>query len=205
MQPVLEIFAFDDFALWPVGEHTSYGHLVLDGRMTPTEVGTAVMRIAACNDFEPDQEHGPCPTDPLGAFLHGLLTMPDLFAAGGFRVTDMATGTVYVEPGCCNGLETWRDWRQVLDGGGCSFGHDPSSTAERVGDTVRLTLDTEAENESPVIELPADHVRALIADAEADLRDFLGLAGTWAERHLPTHADAVTAALARALDLELRE
>ncbi|MFF6887863.1 hypothetical protein ACFY9F_32270 [Streptomyces sp. NPDC012421] len=205
MRPVLEIFASDDFALWPVGEHESYGHLVLDGRLTPAEVGTVVMRIAACNDFEPDQEHGPCPTDPVGAFLHGLLTMPDLFAAGGFRVTDTATGTVYVEPGCCNGLETWRDWRNVLEGGGCSFGHDPSSTAERVGDTVRLTLDTEAENESPVIELPADHVRALVAGAEADLRDFLGLAGTWAEQHLPTHADAVTAALTRALDLELAE
>ncbi|MFF5390269.1 hypothetical protein ACFY5H_18135 [Streptomyces sp. NPDC013012] len=49
------------------------------------------MRIAECNNFEPVEEHGPCPTDPLGAFLHGLLTMPDLFAAGGFRVADIAT------------------------------------------------------------------------------------------------------------------
>ncbi|MFI1213652.1 hypothetical protein ACH4UV_39540 [Streptomyces sp. NPDC020802] len=204
MQPVLEIFAADDFAFWPVGEHESYGYLVLKGELTPAEVGTAVMRIADCNDFEPEEEHGPCPTDPLGTFLHGLLTMPDLFAAGGFRVTDLATGTVFVEPGCCNGLETWRDWLKVLDGTGCSsFGHDPFSMAERVGDTVRLTLDAHAKDGSPVIELPVDQVRVLVTGAQADLRDFLGLAGTWAEQHLSTHAAAVTAALARALDLEL--
>lgn len=206
MQPVLEILAADDFALWPVGEHDSYGYLVLDGELIPAEVGTAVKRIAQCNDFEPEEEHGPCPTDPLGAFLHGLLTMPDLFAAGGFRVTDTATGTVFVEPGCCNGLETWRDWLKVLDGSGRAyFGHDPSSVAERVGDTVRLTLDADAQDGSPVTELPVDQVRALVARAQADLRDFLGLAETWAGQHLPAHAAAVTAALARALDLEPAE
>ncbi|MDX3638543.1 hypothetical protein P1P70_03565 [Streptomyces sp. MB09-02B] len=203
MQPVLEIFAVGGFALWPVGEHESYGYLVLDGDLTPAEVGTAVMRIAECNDVEPEEDHGPCPTDPLGAFLHGLLTMPDLFAAGGFRVTDDATGTVYIDPSCCNGLETWRDWLEVLDGTGSAyFGHDPSSAAERVGSTVRLTFDVHAEDGSPVIELPVDEVRALVTGAEQDLRDFFGLAGNWAGEHLPAHAAAVTAALARALDLE---
>lgn len=121
-------------------------------------------------------------------------------------MADIATDTVFVEPGCCNGLETWRDWLEVLDGTGCSyFGHDPSSAAERVGDTVRLTLDAHAKDGSPVVELPVDQVRALITGAQTDLRDFHSLAGTWAEQHLPTHAAAVTAALARALDLELTE
>ncbi|MHA4772926.1 hypothetical protein L1085_000250 [Streptomyces sp. MSC1_001] len=203
MQPVLEVFAADDFALWPVGEHESYGYLALDGDLTPAEVGTAVMRIAACNDFEPEEEHGLCPTDPLGTFLHGLLTMPDLFAAGGFRVTDSATDTVFIQPGCCSGLESWRDWLEVLEGTGSSyFGHDPSSAAERVGDSVRLTLDAYANGNSPGIELPVDQVRALVAGAQQDLRDFLSLAGTWAEQHLPAHAAEVTAALARALHLE---
>nr|BFD86889.1 hypothetical protein StreXyl84_62900 [Streptomyces sp. Xyl84] len=125
--------------------------------------------------------------------------MPDLFAAGGFRVTDLATDTVFVEPGCCNGLETWRDWLEVLDGTGCYFGHDPSSAAERVGDNVRLALGADAKDGSPVIELPVDQVRALVTGAETDPRDFHSLAGTWAEQHLPTHAAAVMAVLARAL------
>ncbi|MFJ7628478.1 hypothetical protein ACIQZN_18495 [Streptomyces sp. NPDC097595] len=202
MQPVLEISTTADFALWPVGAHESYGYLVLNGKLTPAEVGTAVMRLAECNDFEPEEEHGPCPTDPLGRFLHGLLTLPELFAAGGFRVSDTTTGTVFVDPGCCNGLETWRDWLDVLDGTGrAAFGHDPSSAAERVGAVVRLTFDADAPDGSPVIELPVDQVRGLVAGAQRDVRDFLGLAGTWAGQHLPEHATAVTAALARALDL----
>ncbi|MFE2009057.1 hypothetical protein [Streptomyces sp. NPDC059491] len=204
MRPVLEIHAADDFELWPIGEHEPYGHLVLNGEMTPTQVGTAVMRIADCNDFEPEDEHGPFPTDRLGAFLHGLLTMPDLFAAGGFRVTDDATGTVFVEPGCCNGLETWRDWLDVLDGAGYScFGHAPASVAERVGDNVRLTLDADSTDGggSPVIELPLGQVRELVTGARQDVQDFLILAETWAAQYLPAHATAVSAALARALDL----
>ncbi|ALO13612.1 hypothetical protein AQF52_8031 [Streptomyces venezuelae] len=206
MQPVLEISTADDFALWPVGEHESYGYLVLNGELTSAEVGTAVMQIADCNDFEPEEEHGPCPTDPLGTFLHGLLTMRGLFAAGGFRVTENATDTVFVEPGYCNGLETWRDWLEVLDGTGCSyFGHDPSSVAERVGDIVRLTFDAYGTDGSPVTELSVDQARRLVAGAQQDLQGFLSLAGTWAEQHLPTHAAAVTAALARALDLEVTE
>ncbi|MFD0147836.1 hypothetical protein ACWGQ4_09120 [Streptomyces sp. NPDC055721] len=93
MQAVLETSAADDFALWPVGEHQSYGYLVLNGELTPAEVGMAV------------------------------------------------------------------------------------------------------------IELSVDQVRRLVASAQQDVRDFLSLAGTWAEQHLPAHAAAVTAALARAMDL----
>ncbi|MFE1798133.1 hypothetical protein ACFW9L_18505 [Streptomyces sp. NPDC059517] len=95
---------------------------MLDGKPTLAEVGTAVMRIADGNSFAPEQEHEqeqePCPADPPGAFLHGLPALPDLFAAGGFRVTDIAT--VFVEPGCCNGLRTWRQRRKVLDSTGRS-------------------------------------------------------------------------------------
>ncbi|MGW7095765.1 hypothetical protein [Streptomyces sp. NPDC054874] len=201
MQPVLEIFAADDFELWPVGEHESFGYLVLDRKLTPAKVGTAVMRIVDCNDFEAGEEHGPCPTDPLGTFLYGLLTMPDLFAPGGFRLPGTTTGTVFVEPGCCNGLETWRDWLGMLDGTGCAhFGHDPSSTAERIGDTVRLTHDVGTDG-SPVTELPTEQVDRLVADAQQDLQDFLGLAGAWSEQHLSAHAAPITAALARALTL----
>ncbi|MFE9456168.1 hypothetical protein [Streptomyces californicus] len=85
--------------------------------------------------------------------------------------------------------------------GRAHFGHDPISTAERVGGVVRLTYDAYGTDGSPVTELPADQVRGLVSDAEQDVRDFLGLAGARAGQHLPTHAAPVTAALARALGL----
>ncbi|WP_030059395.1 MULTISPECIES: hypothetical protein [Streptomyces] len=205
MQPVLEIFAPDGFVLWPTADHGPYGNLALDGRLTPAEVGTAVWRLADVNDVELDPEEeaerGPRPEDPLGAFLHGLLTDPGPYAPGGLRVTDSATGTVF-GPGCCTGLEEWRGWLDAADGADPAwFGHDPDARVECVGPVARLTQDAEDEN-SPVIELPVDELRRLLAGAERDLRDFLDLAASWAERQLPGHATALTAALARALDLE---
>ncbi|MFF0472746.1 hypothetical protein [Streptomyces sp. NPDC004284] len=201
LQPVLEVRAPNGFDLWPVAAFGANGFLPLGGALKPAQVGTAVMRIAECNDIDPEVDgRSPRPADPLGSFLHGLLTMDHLFAAGGLRVTDTATGITLL-PGCCNGLEERRDWLEVIDGDGwASFGHDPSPLAERVGTAVRLTVDAE-QDDSPVIELPVSHLRDLLADAERDLADFLRLAASWTDRHLPDHAAPVVSAIARVLDL----
>ncbi len=110
LQPVLEIHASDGFTLWPVAESAPYGFLPLSGAHDPAEVGTAMMRIADCNNIDPEEDgRPPRPAGPLEGFLHGLLTMDDLFASGGLRITDTATGTTLL-PGCCNGLDEGREW-----------------------------------------------------------------------------------------------
>lgn len=48
MQPVLEIYPADDFALRPITESESFSYLPLSGELAPAEVSTAVMRIAHC-------------------------------------------------------------------------------------------------------------------------------------------------------------
>ncbi|MFI9175913.1 hypothetical protein [Streptomyces lincolnensis] len=201
MQPVLEVYAPNGFALWPVAEVESSGFLPLSGELSPAEVGSAVMRIASCNDIDPDGDRPPRPADALDSFLHGLLTFDNLFAAGGLRVTDNSTGVTFL-PGCCDGLEDWRAWHQFIDNGGVlGFGHDPvSPVAERCGDTVRLTVNAE-QSDSPVIELSVAELCNLLAGAERDLGDFLTLAADWASSHLPGHCSLVTAALARVVDL----
>ncbi|MGW6529394.1 hypothetical protein [Streptomyces venezuelae] len=178
MQPVLETYTPDGFDLWPVAEVESFGFLPLSGELSPDEVGAAVMRIADCNDVSamdgPDGGHTPHPAGPLDSFLHGLLTLDDPIASGGLRVIDDSTG---------------------------GFGHDPvSPTAERFGDTVRLTVNIE-ENDSPVIELGVPELRHLLVGVERDLTGFLALAAEWSSAHLPDHCTAVTAAVARSLDL----
>ncbi|MDQ8705224.1 hypothetical protein RCO28_22395 [Streptomyces sp. LHD-70] len=197
MQPVLEIRGPTGFDLWPVAEVPPYGFLPLGGALTPAEVGTAVMAVAACNDIEPAADEPPRPTDPVRGFLHGLLTLDPLFAAGGLRVTDTATGVTLV-PGCCNGMDERGDWQLVVDGGSAGFGHDPSPLAERLGDTVRLTVDAEAAD-SPRIDLPVTDLRRLLAAAEHDLQAFHGLASAWCATQLPDAAGELTEALARAL------
>ncbi|WP_407918261.1 hypothetical protein [Kitasatospora sp. NE20-6] len=206
MQPVLEINTPVGFDLWPIAGIERFGFLPLSGGLPPAEVGTAVMRIVGCNDIDPEDDpeddRPPRPADPLGSFLHGLLTFDSLYAAGGLRVTDDSTGTVFL-PGCCDGLEDWRDWHRLVDGGDLlGFGHEPvSPLAERFGDTVRLTVDAER-GDSPVIELPVTELRRLLAGVERDLADFLTLATGWAHQWLPPgHRIPVTTALARVLDL----
>ncbi|MET7368745.1 hypothetical protein ABZS61_23415 [Streptomyces sp. NPDC005566] len=201
MQPVLEMYAPDGFDLWPVAEVESSGFLPLSGELSPAEVGSAVMRIARCNDIDPDGSRPPRPADALGSFLHGLLTFDNLFAAGGLRVADNVTGVTFL-PGCCDGLEDWRDWHQFIDDGSLlGFGHSPvSPVAERFGNTVRLTVNAE-QSDGPVIELSVADLRNLLADAERDLADFLVLAADWASRHLPGRCAPVTGALARVVGL----
>ncbi|MGW1638356.1 hypothetical protein [Streptomyces lavendulae] len=206
MQPVLETRVPDGFDLWPVAEVGPAGFLPLSGGLSPAEVGTAVMCIVGCNDIDPEDDPAndrpPRPADPLASFLHGLLTFDTLFAAGGLRVTDDSTGTTFL-PGCCDGLEDWRTWHQLLDEDGVLwFGHDPvSPVAKRFGDIVQLTVDA-AQGDSPVIELSVTDLRRLLIEAERDLTAFLMLATDWTHQHLPpAHRAPVIAALARVLDL----
>ncbi|CAM5739375.1 SUKH-4 immunity protein OS=Streptomyces microflavus OX=1919 GN=Smic_13910 PE=4 SV=1 [Streptomyces microflavus] len=112
-----------------------------------------------------------------------------------------STGVAFL-PGCCDGLEDWRDWHRFADDGRLlGFGHEPMSpVAERFGDTVRLTVASE-QSASPVIELPTAQLRNLLTGVERDLGDFLALAADWASWQLPGRSAPVTAALARVLDL----
>ncbi|MEV5581209.1 hypothetical protein AB0L39_21930 [Streptomyces parvus] len=204
LQPVLEVHAPADFALWPVAEGKPFTHMVLDGRLTSAEIGTALMLIAGCNDIDPDPAAGddrpPRPADPLASFLHGLLTFDGLFAAGGLRVEDTSTGVTLL-PGCCSGLEDWRGMYAAIDGTGSAYlGHDPDPVVELAdsGDSVRLVVDIER-SDSPVIEVSAVELRRLLDGVGRDLAGFLALAAGWARRNLPDHAEPVIDALIRVL------
>lgn len=202
MRPVLEVQATEDFALWPVARLEPCTFLTLGGALTPDELGTAVMSLAACNDIDPDgpdDDRPPRPTDPLGGFLHGLLTLDPLFASGGLRVTDTATGTILV-PGCCSGLEDRGEWWDVVDGRSeaAGFGHDPAPLVERHGETVRLTVDAYADT-SPAFDVPVAELRRLLTDVERELTAFLGLVAAWTATHLPDRSQDVARAISRAL------
>lgn len=198
MQPVLEVCAPEAFDLWPVAEVEPYRFLPLGGALVPAEVGAAVMAIAACNDIDPGDDRLPRPADPLESSCTACSPWTRSTRRAGCR-----SPTRSLAPPCCNGLEEWRDCLEVIDADGwASFGHDPSPIAERIGDTVRLTADAEAD-ESLLIELPVAELRQLLEGAERDLTDFLHLAAAWTVRYLPDRALEVSGALARTLDLSI--
>ncbi|MFJ9554291.1 hypothetical protein ACIRPH_10775 [Nocardiopsis sp. NPDC101807] len=203
VHPVVELHFGGGFSLWPVGEPAVFDFLRLHGGMSPVDIGTAVMLIAACNDVEGlfPEEHPPRPAEPLDRFLHPLLASDGPFVAGGMRITDTTTGAVLL-PGCCSDLNEWRDWLDYLDGRSrrLDLGHDPFPLVEVSGGTVRLTPDQE-QRDGPVIETSAPGLRRLVAEAETDLTGFLRSAGAWAEQCLPGRSARLTAALGRALDV----
>ncbi|MET7280889.1 hypothetical protein ABZS29_21820 [Kribbella sp. NPDC005582] len=198
MQPVLELTGPYGFDLWPVAASGPDDWFPLSGELTPLEVGTAVWRVVDYND---GPEGAARPADPLDAFLYGMLTADLPVVAGGLRVVDDSTGTTFV-PGCCDGLEDWREWRRLFSAGGrIHYGHPPvSPLAERRGDGILLTVDAEQDG-SPTIELTDAELTRMLAGVERDLTDFLALVVAWAPQHLPGREAAVTNAIAQVLDL----
>lgn len=202
VQPVLEIEGADGFALWPVAEWKPFTFMPLHAALSAAGVGTAVMTVAAYNRWQADDEAAPTRSvDPVGHFVRALLDAEDVQAPGGLRVTDTARGAALL-PGCCSGLEEWREaWFDLLDGSGHAWlGHGPSPLAERHGDVVRLTVDA-GRADSPAFEVAVDVLRRGVAGAERDLAGFLGAAAHWAAVRLPEHAPELVGVLARAVDM----
>ncbi|MFJ8039664.1 hypothetical protein ACIRBX_04000 [Kitasatospora sp. NPDC096147] len=202
MKPVVEVNGSAQFGLWPVEVLPDRTLLPLHGGLTPAELGSAMLAIVSTNDNDPEEwpyPMPPRPADPLAGFLHGLLTIDSPEAYGGLRVTDTATGVVF-DPACCDGVEDWRDWQRVVDGGELWYGHEPLSPhADGTGPLVRLTVNAE-DPASPAIELTHAALARLLGEVEQDLSDFLALADRWAQRQLPEpFAVPVTDALARIL------
>ncbi|MFD5065306.1 hypothetical protein [Streptomyces sp. NPDC058394] len=53
------IYSPDDFTVWSITKSSPYGFLLLSGALAAAEVGTAVMRIADCNDIDPADDDRP--------------------------------------------------------------------------------------------------------------------------------------------------
>jgi hypothetical protein len=134
MQAVIEIPAFDAESPrpWPVASVAPASWLALDTNCTDEQVGLFVATLAHRLDVR-----APAGRDEI---VDALLTEELLIVAGGLQLLDTVTGTAVV-PGCCAGLEDWRDWAQVLIGGSPWLGHDPGPEIEISNEDVRIWQD----------------------------------------------------------------
>lgn len=126
---------------------------------------------------EDDRRPGPA------ELIERIVQADSLIAPGGIRVRD-TNAHLAVTPGCCCGLEGWREWDQVARGQSPWLGHDPMPWTEHQGAIVRVWPDGGDAAVPPTgalpIELPVDDLLHLIADAHKQFRDFLDLLGPWA-------------------------
>ncbi|SBT41388.1 hypothetical protein [Micromonospora auratinigra] len=160
--------------------------LTLHGACPPEEVEAFVEALVAYLDVE-------APAGPRDA-VAALLREEMLIVAGGLRLHDSATGAT-VSPGCCAGLEDWRQWADVLTGGAPWLGHDPWPEITPHGDLLRVWQHGGAERRGPYVDLTRAELARLLLGAQADLVGFLGRLDRWAY-----DVGATAAALVAAVD-----
>ncbi|MEU4155454.1 hypothetical protein [Actinoplanes sp. NPDC026670] len=171
---------------WRVASLPAWSWLPLDGARTPAEVALFIAAVAAST--HPAEEW------PSQA-VDRLLAAPHLIVSGGLQVHDSTTG-VTITPGCCCGLETWREWLALPDGDAPWLGHDPTPTIQDLGPVLRLWQN--AETDGRHVDIPRAALRALLEQAHRDLNDFLLLTGAWAITWTTSRQSrALTAALDR--------
>ncbi|MGW5738456.1 MULTISPECIES: hypothetical protein [Streptomyces] len=191
MDAILETHGAEGFVLWGVAEPSEERLLRLSGDLSERQVGTAMAVLA---------EYGKGPRVPGEndardgmELVRRLVAAECVVAPGGLRVRDTATG-VTVLPGCCFGLENWRDWIELLDGGEPWFGHDPEPHAEHLGAVIRMWPDA-AHPEATPVDIPRAELRRLLGSVQDDLVAFLNSVQGWASCRFACLAPALIARL----------
>ncbi|MEU5379732.1 hypothetical protein ACWDWS_31685 [Streptomyces sp. NPDC003328] len=191
MEPVLETYEATDFAPWPVVDPPADHLLPLSGQLSVRELGTAMAVLTSYDNS--DHERRDLDSKDGRAQVRHLVTTERVIAPGGLLIRDTETG-ITASPGCCFGLENWRDWLVLMDGEEPWLGHDPTPRVEHVGAIVRLWPDADRLEGLP-IELPRALLPELLGSVRNQLVGFLACVEEWAARYAPPLAAAVVAKL----------
>lgn len=194
MQAVVQVPAVHaGWAPWPVAPAAPGSWLVLSAGCTAEQVGLFVAVLAAYMDV----------ASPGGRaeVVDALLAEEMLIVPGGLQVSETNTGTVVV-PGCCAGLEDWREWAQVVTGGSPWLGHDPGPEVEVIGGDVRVWQDGgpdrhRGRSAEQYVDLQGRVLPQLLLGVQQDLVGFLDVLAGWAEQ---TGMGRRGAALVKAVD-----
>ncbi|WP_312882614.1 hypothetical protein [Micromonospora polyrhachis] len=180
MRAVVEVPALDAEAPrpWPVESAAPFSWLALDASCSEEQVGLFVAALA-------DRIDVPEPGGP-DEVVDALLAEEMLVVAGGLQLCDIDTGTAVV-PGCCAGLEDWRDWTEALAGDSPWLGHDPGPEVEVLGDHLRVWQDGGSNRHhgrwaGVHIDLPRVALPALLGSAHRDLVGFIAVLAGWTEQ-----------------------
>lgn len=192
---VLETYEAADFALWPIADSPADRLLALSGQLSPREVGTAIAILTNYNKGQ--RKRGARDPEDAMEQVRRLVTAECLIAPGGLRIRDTVAG-VTAPPGCCFGVENWRDWLGLMNGEEPWLGHDPAPRVEYVGEILRLWPDANHPEGLP-IDIPRARLQELMGSVQESLIGFLASVEQWATRYVPLLAPAVVAKLDESL------
>ncbi|MFB9368267.1 hypothetical protein [Kitasatospora albolonga] len=195
IRPVIEHrpHLLEDFTAWPVeaGPLSPLDDdlVVLDGTLTPAQVGAVVALLAGYNHLRVEEDAGP---------LDALLGEEPFRASGGLLTEDSRTGLV-MGPSCCSDLDGWRSWYEVGRSAEIPWTvHGTDAVLRLDGPSVRFVPLERAVGRA-VTEVPLAELPSLLAGVERDLAAFLVLLGDWARRTVPERAEELVRAFGRSL------
>ncbi|MEU6340986.1 hypothetical protein ABZ883_08545 [Streptomyces sp. NPDC046977] len=194
MDAVLEIGDIADFGLWPVADVPAYRFLGLSPHLSALEVGAT---MATLTNYNAAASGNDTPAIDAVEQVRRVTEVERVIAPGGLRVRDTDSGAVVV-PGCCSGLEDWREWLSLAGGDEPWLGHDPTPRVEHAGSLVRLWADSA---DAQPIEIPTADLLGMLQTVHTELSGFLSLVELWADRYVPALAPALAGKLAEDLDI----
>lgn len=158
---------------WPIADIEPGTFVRLSGQMTSLEVGSVMAQLVSYNQIKAETR-----TENL---LQSLMAKETLVLPGFLQASFNAKS---INPGCCCGLETWRESLQViLSGQSPWMGHDPSPWIEWAGSIVRVWSDGAHWDvcEPWSIEFQKDGFLTQLKGIENKLIDFYPLILAWAK------------------------
>ena len=200
LTPVLERW-YADCPFWPA-ESADF-HFAVPRRPASHQVGAVVWALIGRSVTADDLAI--TATDAAEAVDRYLAHDDEDFAPGGLRVGD---DDDVIDPGCCIGLDEWRDWLHVIDGEAIYLGHDPDILVEHRGPMVRvgtsgghLAAGSTPDPARRHVDLPRHALPQLLGAVQQDLAGFLTALHPWARSVRADLADPLVAAVDRRLQI----
>jgi hypothetical protein len=200
LTPVLERWSAD-CPFWP-SEQTDF-YFAVSRMPTSLQVGTVVWTLIGRSVTADDLSI--TATDAAEAIERYLTCDDEDFAPGGLRVGD---DDVVIDPGCCAGLDEWRDWLCVTGGEVIYLGHDPDALVEHRESVVRvwksggqLPAGSVLDPDEPHIDIPHDALPRLLGAVQQDLVGFLTALHPWVQSIRADLAQPLAAAVDRRLQI----
>lgn len=175
IEAVVEMQPFEGEPPWAVASVADWSFLRLFPDSTDEEIGSLILTACSYNHHLEVQRSA---IETLNAFVAEDFVLP-----GGLQFAD--DGQVKVVPGCCAGLEDWREWLDVPNGKTIWAGHDPSPGVEFVDGIIRVWQDEKADGVD-FIDFDVDEMRGLLEKVESDLKGFVFRLGKWADFVAPS-------------------
>ena len=174
IEAVIEINPFDGKPPWAIASSPNFSFLRLFFGITDKEIGDIMLTACTYNSIEICTSAN----ETLTAFISEDFVLP-----GGLQFLE--NNQVKIYPGCCSGLEDWRDWLEVPSGETVWAGHDPSPGVEFINEGIRVWQD-EKGDDVDFIDFKFDEMRELLEKVENDLKEFVVRLEKWCDLIAPS-------------------